>query len=220
TDNTVSYWCNGHRAPNLEQVIKIATLFNVSIDYLTGVTDVSSTDVDIKAMRNYLGLYEETLHDLKLLYNLEFIPQDYFNDFITSVSRNLDLLQAFVIYRNLLLNKLKYRKKQYETLVKIDTESTIKFFSLYDEAFFDDLKDKLDLQRFRLSHYILEACNCSSIETISETLKYENKIAELFDKETSGEEKDQEIKEKFQAIHQQFADNPKIDMLFDYDNFF
>lgn len=35
----VSYYCNGGRKPNVENVIKIAEHFGVSADYLLGLTD-------------------------------------------------------------------------------------------------------------------------------------------------------------------------------------
>jgi transcriptional regulator with XRE-family HTH domain len=39
TDNTVSYFCNGARLPNVQQMIKIADFLKVPADYLLGLTD-------------------------------------------------------------------------------------------------------------------------------------------------------------------------------------
>ena len=39
SDNTVSYFVNGSRTPNTEQIIKIADFLNVSADYLLGFSD-------------------------------------------------------------------------------------------------------------------------------------------------------------------------------------
>ena len=44
TDNTISYYCNGARSPQLEQLPTIAKTLNTTVDYLLGVT----ADPDIK----------------------------------------------------------------------------------------------------------------------------------------------------------------------------
>lgn len=58
TDNTVSYFCNGNRMPNTEQIIKIAKYFNVSSDYLLGLSNVASKDIakeELQSKINYLN---------------------------------------------------------------------------------------------------------------------------------------------------------------------
>lgn len=60
-DNIVSYWCKGDRTPNTTQIIQIANYLNVSTDYLLGVTDVATTDKDLKFVCDYTGLDEKTI---------------------------------------------------------------------------------------------------------------------------------------------------------------
>lgn len=60
-DNIVSYWCKGDRTPNTSQIIQIANCLNVSTDYLLGVTDVATTDKDLKFVCDYTGLDEKTI---------------------------------------------------------------------------------------------------------------------------------------------------------------
>lgn len=36
TQQTISYWENGHRQPSMENYIKLANIYGVSVDYLTG----------------------------------------------------------------------------------------------------------------------------------------------------------------------------------------
>lgn len=69
TDNTVSYWCNDHRMPNLEQIIIISKYLNVSIDYLTGITDIEcvlNTDKNklLRSICDYTGLSDEVIKKL------------------------------------------------------------------------------------------------------------------------------------------------------------
>ncbi len=66
SDNIVSYFVKGARVPNTEQIIKIANFFNVSADYLLGLTDVKSTDTDLKMIGDYTGLSEECIEKLHI----------------------------------------------------------------------------------------------------------------------------------------------------------
>lgn len=63
-DNIVSYWCKGDRTPNTTQIIQIANYLNVSTDYLLGVTDVATTDKDLKFVCDYTGLNEPAIRNL------------------------------------------------------------------------------------------------------------------------------------------------------------
>lgn len=63
-DNIVSYWCKGERTPNTLQIIQIANYLNVSTDYLLGVTDVATTDKDLKFVCDYTGLEEPAIRNL------------------------------------------------------------------------------------------------------------------------------------------------------------
>lgn len=60
-DNIVSYWCKGDRTPNTTQIIQIANYLNVSTDYLLGITDVATTDKDLKFVCEYTGLDEKSV---------------------------------------------------------------------------------------------------------------------------------------------------------------
>lgn len=62
---TLAAYEQGKSEPNIETLTKLANHFNVSIDYLLGLTDVKTTNLDVAYMSDYLGLKErsiETLH--------------------------------------------------------------------------------------------------------------------------------------------------------------
>lgn len=62
---TLAAYEQGKSEPNIETLTKLANYFNVSIDYLLGLTDVKTTNLDVAYMSDYLGLKErsiETLH--------------------------------------------------------------------------------------------------------------------------------------------------------------
>lgn len=51
--------------PNAETLYKLAKYFNVSADYLLGLSDVLSVDIDMKAVCDYTGLSQEAVELLK-----------------------------------------------------------------------------------------------------------------------------------------------------------
>lgn len=66
-DNVISYWCNGNRTPNTEQIIKISKLLNVSTDYLLGLSDAATSDKDLQSVCDYVGLRISTIKKLHYL---------------------------------------------------------------------------------------------------------------------------------------------------------
>ena len=60
-DNVISYQCSGSRTPNTQQTIQICNVLGVSADYLLGLTDVATTDKDLRFVCDYTGLDEKTV---------------------------------------------------------------------------------------------------------------------------------------------------------------
>lgn len=56
---SISLWANGDTRPDILSLVKIAKYFDVSTDYLLGLTDVKSTDRATKELCDTLGLSEE-----------------------------------------------------------------------------------------------------------------------------------------------------------------
>lgn len=61
---TVGFYCNGDRLPDVVTLLKIAEKCNVSTDYLLGKSDVKTADPEIQSICDYTGLSEESLHFL------------------------------------------------------------------------------------------------------------------------------------------------------------
>ena len=70
--NVVSYFCNGSRVPNIEQIRKIAEIFNVSADYLLGLSDIATANADIKNACEVTGLSEKAIENLAAIKNNTF----------------------------------------------------------------------------------------------------------------------------------------------------
>lgn len=64
TRQAVSQYQDGSTQPNAGTITKIAIFFNVSTDYLLGLSDVKSTDTELKGVCEYTGLSEETIGKL------------------------------------------------------------------------------------------------------------------------------------------------------------
>ena len=73
TRQAVGQWCNGNSSPNLKTVPVIAEFFGVSSDYLLGMSDVKSTDVDKKAVCEYTHLTDTAIDALEYIF--EYDPQ-------------------------------------------------------------------------------------------------------------------------------------------------
>lgn len=62
---SISQYCDGSTQPNIETIIKIAEFFNVSTDFLFGLSDVESTDPATQSLCESLGLSEIAVNYLR-----------------------------------------------------------------------------------------------------------------------------------------------------------
>ncbi len=86
----ISYYENAKRRPNIEILVELAEIFSVSTDYLLGLTDVKSTETDIKAMCDYTGLTEESLSFLSETTDKEII------NFLFGTEKGQEYLYIFI----------------------------------------------------------------------------------------------------------------------------
>ena len=61
----VGNWLKGKSRPDIYALAEISKGFNVSTDYLLGLTDIKSTDIKIKDICEYTGLDENTVITLQ-----------------------------------------------------------------------------------------------------------------------------------------------------------
>lgn len=141
---TISLYLNGVSLPPIEKLVDIANYFNVSTDYLLGLTDVKSVQADIKAMCEYTGLSEKSLKVLnmytdyksiealetypffktvnKLIENAEESPVDHFLNKNNSMPLGMEALD---------LAKL---EEEYKKTKRIDVLTDIANFLDFDAA--------------------------------------------------------------------------------------
>lgn len=60
-----SAYCDGNTQPNIENTVKMAEYFGVSVDYLFGLSDIRATDPATKSLCESLGISEMSIEYLK-----------------------------------------------------------------------------------------------------------------------------------------------------------
>ena len=96
----------GKRTPDIDTIIKIAKHYNTTTDYLFGITDNKTTDIEIRGISDYTGLTEKSimfLHSLKRNVNVANDP----NNGITLDDVTMDI--RFLSYINVLLTSKDFR---------------------------------------------------------------------------------------------------------------
>ena len=81
-DNVISYFVNGVRMPNVEQIIKIAVFFETTTDYILGKSNTPSLDRDRQFVCEYTGLSDEAVEILEFAENNMPFINTYISDFI------------------------------------------------------------------------------------------------------------------------------------------
>ena len=66
SQQAVSLYTSGNTQPTVENLVKIARFFNVSTDYLLGLSNIASTDITTQSMSRYTGLEEQSIEVLRL----------------------------------------------------------------------------------------------------------------------------------------------------------
>ena len=61
---TISYYCDGSSSPNWEGIANISKFFSVSADWLLGLSNVRSTQADMKSVCDFTGLSEGSVNSI------------------------------------------------------------------------------------------------------------------------------------------------------------
>ena len=64
TAQAVSLYANGATAPDIDALIKMAQFFNVSTDYLLGLSDAETASIEERAICDYTGLSADSIEAL------------------------------------------------------------------------------------------------------------------------------------------------------------
>lgn len=146
---TISLYMTGQSMPDAEQLKNISIYFNVSADYLLGLTDVPTVNTNTRKVCDYVGLSQEAV---ELLHNMSN------NKFKNKPKRPaaLDIVNE-VIFSASLFNDCVYRSilaaAQYKKVLSRYSQQDIKSFwekkdlERIDDAFkpIDSIKDGIEV---------------------------------------------------------------------------
>ena len=101
--STITKHYNGDRTISTEYIIKYAKYFNVSTDYLLGLSDNSILEYKTKMINEYTGLSAKSVKSLKVLFEFQKYNNDIqkngyldiINFIIEKISDNTELLKVF-----------------------------------------------------------------------------------------------------------------------------
>lgn len=113
TRASLEFYEKGKRKPDIEMTARIAKYFQVSADYLLGLSKTPSTDKDIKGVCDYTGLSKEAINKIVELKkeNTDYLNNGIFNtnafvDFNTTNFINEFIANGELYYMSLLANDI------------------------------------------------------------------------------------------------------------------
>ena len=86
TAQTYGRYENGKRKPDIEIIEALANTFDVSADYLLGISDIRSVDTNIKSICEYTGLSENAVEKLH-----EFYTAEYGHRYVERVNKSVEI---------------------------------------------------------------------------------------------------------------------------------
>lgn len=64
TRQSIGQYADGTSLPPVDKIIELANYYNVSTDYILGLTDVLTTDAELRSICEYTGLSEKVIKEL------------------------------------------------------------------------------------------------------------------------------------------------------------
>ena len=150
----IGYYENGSRKPDIDMLSILADRFLTTTDYLLGLTDVKTVDKDIRFIREYIGLNDESIRYLHEWH----LGNDSEIDFINHALRlwNASFFSLASMYKD----RLEYYKKRQAVLIQrmtLDCPSVLETETMPDglyEKYADDYFQLFQIMRdVRLSYF-------------------------------------------------------------------
>lgn len=155
--SSITKYYNGDRYPKTDVIIKLAKLFNVSTDYLLGVTDVATTDKDLKFVCDYTGLDEKIINffaNNKDLNNNNFEVVEFIKFIISKIILNDDYI--FSLNLEDIRDKTSWLFSIYGkdyTLLESNADDFNLNYDYYRETA-EDLKLFINGSKYKLNNYL------------------------------------------------------------------
>ena len=154
--STITKYYNGQRQLSVDSIIKFSKYFNVSSDYLLGLSDVETTNTDIKTLCEYTGLNENSIEQIrKLCFPAEDVDEDDIDFFGIKYYEYLAKIYRKSINCFISSNTFDYLMEKSYLLSNLD-DDILAYLSLYckDFDYFECLiQDDVDLFT-KIKHHI------------------------------------------------------------------
>lgn len=162
---------SGDKTPNSATLFKIAKKCNISTDYLLGLSDVQSTNAELKAVCEYTGLSEKAINVIRGFYELSKKESDSINDwFACTQIQGLEFLEKFITSYD--LYDLTFRFASYHSeLEALEKDVDYLFNELNSKSVSDDIQRLSTLKNE--AHMRLKVARCyyyDGLETFKECI--------------------------------------------------
>ncbi len=114
TRQAVSMWLRGN-SPDIKTIPIIANFFGVTVDYLITDTDIKTTDTNLKAVCQYIGISEKAVENIKCIANKGEAELKLFNALCENgeLAKVLDIFARYALCRCAMLLSVKlYQNNQ------------------------------------------------------------------------------------------------------------
>lgn len=181
--SSISKYINDNGEAGINSLVKIARYFNVSTDYLLGLTDVRSNDKSIKAICDFTGLNEDSvkfLAESKETHLLN-VYVDFLNFFIKNMSDEIEIsmddMREMSTAKSLMNDELFNTVKDMAGDISVGEmfsrwERDSETFLMVDEVFelknqIDDLETLIDGLKFKISKFFNKLIDDFAVSNIS-----------------------------------------------------
>ena len=184
----LSFYENGERKPDAEILYRMSEYFKVSVDYLLGLSDITSADTDVQTACKVTGLNEEAIE--ALIDEIERWKEFVINDFE---------MQKYMEIRNSIISTKKLSGIVFECFdLYINSTKCLDFFNFPAEDLIT-VAEKMNVSDHALIHYFFKQllpniekypkneeydpdreCNLDRYNILKET----EKISDMFDRRT------------------------------------
>ena len=169
---TIGYYENGDRLPDIETAARIAEYFNVSADYLLGLSDAMSTDHDMKTACAVTGLSEKAISEIRDFISIE---SDY--DITDKRYRNedADFFKKYEISRKIIMDMAA------EKVLPLLCDDVLDIFVEISHYFTEMSQRESPLNQIIKYYDVFENCNTEEEKTKTIELLSRSKLID-FDK--------------------------------------
>lgn len=151
---TITNYESGRRSPDYDTLIKLSKKYNVTTDYLLGLTGAETSDKDIRYICDYTNLNEQTVD---VLHNSESVFSKFINYFLSEEENMIafvTLITSFNLYRSWIVEMVDFKKKMLESNNNIEPDKIVECVNKDDY-----LNEKINVTEFKIHKQITELLN-------------------------------------------------------------